>query len=61
MATIHYGYPKLSEKLIEDIEAQKVILGGCVIDDGSAAWRCADCGIDYFSINGNIGGCNGFK
>ena len=39
MATIHYGYPKLSEKLIEDIEAQKVILGGCVIDDDSAVRR----------------------
>jgi len=61
VATIHYGYPKLSEKLIEDIEAQKVILGGCVNDDDSAAWRCSDCGLDYFSINGNIGLCNGFK
>jgi hypothetical protein len=61
MATIHYGLPKLSEKLIEDIEAQKVILGGCVIDDDSAAWQCADCGLDYFSINGNIGCSNGFK
>jgi ribosomal protein S27AE len=49
MATIQYGLPILSEKLIEDIAAQKVILGGCVIEDTSAAWQCANCGLDVFS------------
>ena len=44
IARIQYGEPKPSAQLDADIEAGRVVLGGCCIDDHSPRFRCLDCG-----------------
>lgn len=35
---IAYGLP--GEKMIKDVEDGKIVLGGCVIEDGQPRWFC---------------------
>lgn len=43
IANILYGMPEQSPKLERDIEAGRIILGGCCISDDDPVWQCADC------------------
>ena len=43
IANILYGMPEYSPKLERDIEAGRIILGGCCISDDDPVWQCADC------------------
>jgi len=51
IATILYGYPDFNEKLENDIELGRTVLGGCCEEIGAPKWQCADCGIDIFEVN----------
>jgi len=43
IATILYGFPVHSIKLMDDIDSGKVALGGCCISDDDPVWECVDC------------------
>jgi len=48
IAVILYGFPAFSPELKAQIEAGKIVLGGCCLPDvGDPSWRCADCGAGY--------------
>ncbi len=42
---IVYGLP--GPELIEQAEAGEVVLGGCVVEDGSPVWHCNGCGYEW--------------
>ena len=45
VASIQYGYPDMSDpRLKRDLEAGRVVLGGCCISDDDPAWQCTGCG-----------------
>jgi hypothetical protein len=44
VARILYGEPMGSASLEADLEAGRVVLGGCLVADDSPRYRCADCG-----------------
>jgi hypothetical protein len=35
-------------KLAEDLEAGRVILGGCILTGDDPFWRCTQCGLEIF-------------
>ena len=39
---IRYGYP--GPKMVEDYDADRILLGGCMIYPAYTHWRCLDCG-----------------
>lgn len=43
MAEILYGLPALSVKLEKDLNAGRIVLGGCCVTDDDPEWQCADC------------------
>lgn len=43
VAIILYGMPAFSAKLEKDLNAGRIILGGCCITDDDPEWQCADC------------------
>lgn len=43
IAEILYGYPAFSAKLEKDLNAGRIILGGCCVSDDDPAWQCVDC------------------
>lgn len=46
IATYTYGYP--SSRIMKDVEAGKVAIGGCILDFDNPTWRCADCKHDFY-------------
>ena len=44
MAKILWGMPVFTPQLEKDLEAGKVVLGGCVLSDDDTAWQCSSCG-----------------
>ena len=44
VAAILWGLPAGSPALDRDLEAGRVVLGGCCVGDDDPAWECADCG-----------------
>ena len=59
-ARIQYGMPVINEKLIADIDAGKICLGGCCISDYDPTRHCNECNNDFgyppaiFSEEGKI-------
>ena len=43
IASILYGLPDFSEELKADIDAGKIVLGGCCIDPKNPIWKCTTC------------------
>lgn len=50
VADILYGLPVEDEDLIRDIEASRVVLGGCCVSEGMPTWRCVECAHEWGSI-----------
>jgi ribosomal protein S27AE len=48
VARIQRGYPAFTQGLAEDLEAGKVVLGGCVMTDDDPRWQCTKCGLKIF-------------
>jgi hypothetical protein len=46
VATILYGFPDLSDDLTAKLNAGKIAIGGCVIEDGAPKWKCVDCQLE---------------
>ena len=47
IAHILWGLPAMSEKLREDLQAGRVMLGGCCVEPNSAEWHCNECGTEW--------------
>jgi len=45
IAEILYGMPPMDARLERDLEAGRIVLGGCVITDHDPTWQCVDCGV----------------
>lgn len=43
------GYPAFSPKLESDLEAGRVVLGGCLVGPEQASHRCNACGLEFRS------------
>jgi hypothetical protein len=46
IARISYGLVEHTEELRQDLQAGRVILGGCFITDKSPIWHCNECGLE---------------
>ena len=44
VARIQWGYPALSDELEADVEAGRVVLGGCLVGPDDATHQCRACG-----------------
>jgi DNA-directed RNA polymerase subunit RPC12/RpoP len=47
IAKIQYGEPAYSRQLEADLEAHRVILGGCMVWDDQPDLTCAACGLEF--------------
>ena len=54
IASILYGLPAFSEKLEKDLEARKIVLGGCCIIDDDPVWKCTDCNAMFYKRRGGL-------
>ena len=43
VAEILYGLPVADDDLERDLEANRVVLGGCCVSENMPAWRCTEC------------------
>jgi len=48
VAEILWGMPAFSEQMQKDLDAGKIVLGGCCIFGDEPTWQCADCGTDFY-------------
>jgi len=47
IAKIQYGEPAYSEGLEADLEARRVVLGGCMVWDDQPDRSCTACGLEF--------------
>ena len=47
VARILYGMPAFTKKLQTDLDAGRVILGGCEIVENMPTWQCTNCGQEF--------------
>lgn len=47
IAKILWGKPHFTDKLKEDLNAGRVVLGGCMVSLDDAKWHCNDCNTDF--------------
>jgi hypothetical protein len=47
IAWILRGYPVFSEQLESDLDAGRVVLGGCLVGPDQASHRCNACGLEF--------------
>jgi len=47
MAEILYGEPAYSS-VERDLEGERIVLGGCVVNDHDPTWQCVDCGAQIY-------------
>lgn len=47
IASILYGYPAFDEKLEKKLEEGRIVLGGCMEEEGAPTWQCVDCGQEF--------------
>jgi hypothetical protein len=43
IAKIEYGLPDFSEELERELDAKRVVLGGCVVTGDDPQWHCNEC------------------
>lgn len=48
VARIVYGLPDFNEPLAADVDAGKIVLGGCIVTEDDPAWQCVSCGQKIF-------------
>lgn len=48
VARIVYGLPYFSENETNEVDAGKIVLGGCIITDDDPAWQCVACGQEIY-------------
>ena len=48
IAGILYGMPAMNARLERDLEAGRIVLGGCVITDDDPVCECVDCGAQIY-------------
>ncbi len=46
-ARIQYGMPAFSKRLETDLEAHRVVLGGCMVWDDQPDRSCSSCGLEF--------------
>ncbi len=59
IAGVLYGMPDLSEKLRLDLEAGRLVLGGCKVTGNDPRWRCIKCGYEMGRLRGASGAALG--
>jgi hypothetical protein len=47
IARIQYGMPAFSKRLEADLEAHRVVLGGCMVWGSQPDRSCAACGLEF--------------
>ncbi|SHJ63607.1 hypothetical protein SAMN02745165_02832 [Malonomonas rubra DSM 5091] len=48
IASIMYGMPAYDKKLQADLDSGRVVLGGCCVSLNDPAWKCTECGADFY-------------
>ena len=48
IAKIEYGLPYFTEEENREVEAGKIVLGGCVLTGNDPAWQCVNCGKQFW-------------
>lgn len=48
IATILFGLPGGSAKLFADLDAGKIVLGGCCVTDDDPVWQCTACHTEIY-------------
>jgi len=43
-----YGLPAPNPDLWRDVDAGKIVLGGCCVTDDDPAWRCVACKTEMY-------------
>lgn len=54
VARIFYGMPAYSEKLQADLDAGRVILGGCEMFEHMPTWQCTKCGQEFYKVPAGV-------
>ena len=50
VAAIMYGLPDFNDELERELEAGRVVLGGCVISGEDPKWQCNECEHQWGSL-----------
>jgi hypothetical protein len=50
VASILYGLPDFSPELDRELDAGRIVLGGCIVCDDDPEWACEDCGHRWGSV-----------
>jgi hypothetical protein len=50
VAKIVYGLPAFDEELVREVEAGRVVLGGCCVWEGMPQWRCRTCNHEWDAL-----------
>jgi len=50
IASYLYGMPIYDEKLQEDMDSGKIVIGGCCITDDDPQWKCLACKEELYKI-----------
>lgn len=48
VAKIIYGDPSYDEKMQEELESKKIVLGGCCIYEENPIWHCTNCNTNFY-------------
>ncbi|MCC9604981.1 hypothetical protein LOC68_25260 [Blastopirellula sp. JC732] len=48
IADVLYGLPDFSDELQQDLDAGKIVLGGCCVTGDDPVWRCRECGLEIY-------------
>ena len=51
VASILWGYPAFGEQLERDLDEDRVVLGGCILEDDSPKWHCNNCKKEFGHYN----------
>lgn len=46
-ANVLYGRVRITKQIREDLEAGRVVLGGCVLPSVTPQWHCLECGEEW--------------
>ena len=52
VARIGYGLPRFTPELVADLDAGRVVLGGCSVSNGDPIWICRDCKREWGEVRG---------
>ncbi len=50
VAEVLYGYPAWSRRLGRDLDAGRVVLGGCAMPEDPERWQCLACGARIHAV-----------